>query len=480
MSVNGQKIIEAKKAQEQMARERRLALEAEERVKRIADFEIQTTKKIETKVAAKRFNDLNRQRESGLVERRRALAELYNAELAGWRNEVMAKVETVEERKARIMERAYALRDARETSRKQYISECYDRQWRQACDDARTLDSKAMSMWVGKERQRMMIENEEKLAKEKQDHAKWVEDWNKQLAEIDAKEDGKGNFKKQMEMETASEVMDQMRRNHELKLTLREQKHAEDMAEIAECRAAIATEEAKDMDRIQFMREQARQTRMYNEANSGTADEKARLEKEHDAILLAYALRKENEAKAAEQKKKDDAMAAAQNFRKYLELQMIRDAEDTGAIDAMRDAEAMKVWKAREEALNAREEARKNLMKSVVADREQQLAMKRAAVEQERLDEIEYAKTFIADAKQGIQREAGEADARRAVNEENQKWLNEQIEQRRLIREKERQDVYLADKEMGRIERLHKQKLQEQAGSVRLHYGKKANNMGWS
>ena len=62
MASQGQKIIEAKKAQESAAREMRMAIEADDRIKRIADFEIQTTKKIESKQAKKRFDELKGQR----------------------------------------------------------------------------------------------------------------------------------------------------------------------------------------------------------------------------------------------------------------------------------------------------------------------------------------------------------------------------------------------------------------------------------
>jgi hypothetical protein len=45
----------------------------------------------------------------------------------------------------RIMERAYALRDARETERQKIVEEKYHQQWRTACDDVRALDSKALT-----------------------------------------------------------------------------------------------------------------------------------------------------------------------------------------------------------------------------------------------------------------------------------------------------------------------------------------------
>lgn len=43
------------------------------------------------------------------------------------------------------MERAYALRDARETERQKIVEEKFHQQWRTACDDVRALDSKALT-----------------------------------------------------------------------------------------------------------------------------------------------------------------------------------------------------------------------------------------------------------------------------------------------------------------------------------------------
>ena len=50
------------------------------------------------------------------------------------------------------MERAYALREAREKERLRIVREKYDEQWRDACDDARTLDSKAMTRYMNEQR----------------------------------------------------------------------------------------------------------------------------------------------------------------------------------------------------------------------------------------------------------------------------------------------------------------------------------------
>lgn len=38
------------------------------------------------------------------------------------------------------------------------MQECYDRQWRDACDDARTLDSKANTNWITAQRWQQVAE----------------------------------------------------------------------------------------------------------------------------------------------------------------------------------------------------------------------------------------------------------------------------------------------------------------------------------
>lgn len=56
------------------------------------------------------------------------------------------------------MERAHALKNAREKERQEFVKECYDNRWRDACDDARTLDSQALEQFMNQERQRQIEE----------------------------------------------------------------------------------------------------------------------------------------------------------------------------------------------------------------------------------------------------------------------------------------------------------------------------------
>ncbi|CAM9680421.1 unnamed protein product, partial [Choristocarpus tenellus] len=46
------------------------------------------------------------------------------------------------------------------THRRQYVQQCYNRQWRDACDEARALDSKATVDWVTSKRWQQVAEKE--------------------------------------------------------------------------------------------------------------------------------------------------------------------------------------------------------------------------------------------------------------------------------------------------------------------------------
>jgi len=154
---------------------------------------------------------------------------------------------------------------------------------------------------------------------------------------------------------------------------------------------------------------------------------------------------------------------------------MIKEAEDNAGLDEIRRREEEKVFKARDDALKAREDAREHLMKLVDQGRQEQIKSKHDALLREREEEALRARRFIEDARDGIEKERNEAEYRRNVAVQNNAKLQEQIEYRRHREELEKQETYLADKHMHRIERLHKQRLAEQAGSVRSNFPVKAS-----
>ena len=102
----------------------------------------------------------------------------------------------------------------------------------------------------------------------------------------------------------------------------------------------------------------------------------------------------EREQIAAEDAKKEGQKQAALQYRKYLEELMVKEAEDNTELDAVRAAEEIKIWKARDKVLQDREDARKYLMQQVDQGRQEQIKIRREREAKAIEDEKVYSKTL--------------------------------------------------------------------------------------
>lgn len=86
------------------------------------------------------------------------------------------------------MAKAYALREARQKEREAFVADAYDRQWRDSCDDARTLDSIALTQFMNDQRAAQI---EEKIRRKQQLSAadnSFLIEWKKKAAEAEERE----------------------------------------------------------------------------------------------------------------------------------------------------------------------------------------------------------------------------------------------------------------------------------------------------
>ena len=99
--LNAHRSIEKRRQQEDVYRSMEATIASDKRALQIASFEQSSAIKIDTKLRQERFREISKENQSQLLQRRKMLAELYNSEMDRWRDEVMAKIETQEDRKAR-------------------------------------------------------------------------------------------------------------------------------------------------------------------------------------------------------------------------------------------------------------------------------------------------------------------------------------------------------------------------------------------
>lgn len=117
----------------------------------------------------------------------------------------------------RIMQRAYALRDARERARQEYVRQRYDDQWRDSCDDARTLDSKATVIFMNQERLRQIQEKLDRKQELSRQENSFLEEWNRQLDELERRDREKNEFRQRVNNETSAAIRKQIEDNMKAK-----------------------------------------------------------------------------------------------------------------------------------------------------------------------------------------------------------------------------------------------------------------------
>ena len=187
-------------------------------------------------------------------------------------------------------------------------------------------------------------------------------------------------------------------------------------------------------------------------------------------------MRKEREANEAEEAKRIANKNAAVKYRKYLEEQMVKEAEDTAFMDEVCKREEEKVWKARDDVLQARQDARDRLMELVDEGRQEQIKAKAEVAAREREEGKIFAQRFLEEAKIGVEREKAAAERRRQLNMENKEVLTQQLSVRRYNEELSKQEQYLEDKQMKYMERLHTEKLRDQGGNLRTQFPLKSGH----
>jgi hypothetical protein len=206
--------------------------------------------------------------------------------------------------------------------------------------------------------------------------------------------------------------------------------------------------------------------------------EEQRLQKHHDKILLDYALAKEMESSQDNNSKKQLLRQQAVQYAEYLKERATNEAEQSAYVDDVHRKEQEKVWQARDDDLQQRQDARDFLMRMVDDGRKEQIRSRQDQAMREKSENDNFGRKFVMEARSGVERDREEAAHRRNVHLENNDRLQDQIAYRRNKEELEKQDIYLEEKRMQYAEREHQQKLRSQGGEVRTNFPLKGGQ--WS
>ena len=218
--LNSRQVKYAMEQRKRMDQEKQLMefeLEQQKKVNARTFFEINTSAKINMRLRSESLTKKKEAMERALFERRQQLASLLNSEMEAWRHAVMYEHETPEMRREAMLERAYALRDAREAARRKLVQDKLDEQWRDGCDDARFLDSQEMNRFMARERAAQVFDKENRRQSSEADENAFLAEWNRQLQLVEDRDRAKEVARRQAEIDTQAALAAQIRANEDMK-----------------------------------------------------------------------------------------------------------------------------------------------------------------------------------------------------------------------------------------------------------------------
>uniref|UniRef100_A0A7S1XRQ7 Cilia- and flagella-associated protein 53 n=1 Tax=Phaeomonas parva TaxID=124430 RepID=A0A7S1XRQ7_9STRA len=479
------RVLRHRTPMEQMALNRRKNEATEERIAHIglsreallkADWENKTQSRIEQRQEAL----LRARDEETAAERLRArrarLKGLYDAEYGGWITEMQSETETAEQRKERLRSKAMALKNRREAAQASFVEAKRQQQWRDSCDEARTLDSKALLHYVTAARKSELDFKETKNVTDKIEAAKFAEEWRGRMKVLEDREIADAHARHEANEACRRDLDEQVRIKGERRLQLIESMRKDAEEELTELAAAIQRDEDEQRRRTEEAHARGREVRAFNEARLNMRQERAALERQQDLLLLQYGMEQERKRIAEEQAKRQLEINATREYTEHLKELMIKEAQDDSEVDAIREREENRVWEKRDAELRAQTEARRRLMEIVHAGRQEQIKAKRERDAIDRILEEEQERNDAAELQKGLQMDREAAEKRKRDAQDNNTLLLKQIAMREQARldelERERQEAEKWRADMRAVD----QRAAAEAGEVKLYYPRSHSN----
>jgi len=464
-----------KRAQERIVRERELFLKDEFNATLVATWEQRSSNRIVKQDLLNRAKHISEKDAEDIKGRQSKIRDLYQNETLQWKKELKeSQYVSIEDRIKAIREKATHLQGKRDKEKRDFVNACYDRQWRDGCDEIRTLNAKSRADKLMDDRNHFLEMKKNGCETDKNEERSQI------ILDAEKKD------KKERE-----EALERERKNLEMKLALDEQ------VRISQHRSEALVNERKREEAMQLeswtlegRNVRGKELRSVQEAhirgeetmiaNRKRLDERERdkgLKRQQENILLNYALDKERTDIESESAQKQQNKGAAQEYVKFLEEQMIEEERDMSQVERIRAAEMEKISSQRDADLQAKKDARSKLMIEVNTSRELQIDEKNKRTEEMKHKVANEVKTDIMLwEKQQHDKEVEKAKKKQQTVENmlfNKKTIESKLEQETV----EKQKQFLLNKQMVHAEREHQDRIEREAGNVKTHFPRRGTDL---
>ncbi|KAM8967692.1 cilia- and flagella-associated protein 53-like [Pelodytes ibericus] len=396
-----------------------------------------------------------------MEDRRERLKALLESEEMEHIKEMEAMKETPLERQAMMRERTKSLRAKRERERQAIVTEKWEQQFREQCDELRSLKSHIKLNEVCTERMAQLVLKDQLNRQREEEEKLFAELWEKDR--IAKGERNEKDAKKQKELNR--EMLDVL---HTQTAAIQAQKM--EGKRLKEEEAQLLEEERRLMkmeDERALREKRQKQSQVRSMLDKSIRMKMKRISREQqeelalDMKIMDQIMQDTPDDSKEKHQRKLELQKEQHIYREYLAQQLEEEKQQEKEIDKLIEAELEKSWAKRAQQLRLEKEARNRLMKDVMDTRRLQITEKleRNAMSQAELArDKELLETAIEEHKQ-LEMERNERKMKQSQQYRHQLFSQMAFQQQQRDAEKEEdQQEY----EAGRLaENAYQQKLSE-------------------
>ena len=456
-----------KRAQERTVREREIFLKDEFNATCVARWEQRTSTRIERQDLINRAKIMAENDARELQERQIKIEELYEREELQLKKELEESTYvSIEDRIKAIREKASRLQEKRAKEKEDFVNTCYDRQWRDGCDDVRALNAKAITEKLVFDRNHALDVKQSDFDGDKEDEK------NQLIQEFERKEKEKEKEieRQRKNKETILALDEQVRINRCRKEgTLKERQKEEDK-QLERWNLENEMGKEKKLKALKEAHARGEQTMKSNEERLRDRERTDSQKRKEESIMLDYALEKERKEIDSENKQRQQHKGVSEEYRTFLQQQMIKDEKDTNKVESVRDEAMNNIWQRRDADMKAKNDARNKLMLEVNASRDEQIREKnRRAEEMKRNESIEVENNIKLWEKER-QCEQDKEEKQKQRKRENMLWNKKLMEDKLQQESLEKQKQFLLQKQMARTEQDYQARVEREAGRAKTYF----------
>ncbi|XP_014265185.3 cilia- and flagella-associated protein 53 [Maylandia zebra] len=382
------------------------------------------------------------QHETDVEQRRRRLAELLEVEEQQFLQEMEEKKETTLEKEAKMREKAKALRHKRESERQQLVSEKLEQQFREQCEELRSICSRLTEQQVSQERTAQVRSRQAQQRRQQEEDLLFSELWAGDGRAKEELEGARAQSRRHRNEEQRSILCRQMEAAEQQRQRERELKEEEARLLAQQRQTSLLQEQREQQQKLQAQQGQRRLLDHGLRLKMKRLAREQREELELDMSILQALLKQEIDEKQGAAQRKAELREEQRRYREYLFEELQRQRKEEEEMEQLIEEQLKEVWAKREEKSRLKREARKRLIEEVMEAQHLQIQNKLYANLQKQAQ---------------VKKECEELE--RVIEEENQK---EEEEKRR---QKQAAGAYQADlrAQMQQQQQLHSElKAQEQ------------------